>query len=101
MPFISWEYRLWSCARRQRKKMDWLRLARSFSGVVKSCLTDRCYAESCLVDRYYARQIVQSLCVWADEHRAVAPLGAVVAPTDVRTGKDDADISSEDGPVVR
>ena len=39
--------------------------------------------------------------VWADERRAVAPLGVVVASTDVRPGKDDADLTSEDGSVVR
>ena len=71
------------------------------SGAVKSCLADRCYAESCLVGRCYARHIFQSLRVWTDERRAVALLGAVVASTDVCTGKDDADLSPEDGSVVR
>ena len=33
--------------------------------------------------------------------RAVAPSGAVVASTDGRTGKDDADLSPEDGSEVR
>ena len=81
--------------------MERLRLARSFGGAVKSCLADRCYAESCLVGRCYARQIFQSLRVWTDERGAVVPLGAVVASTDGRTGKDDADLSPEDGSVVR
>ena len=70
-------------------------------GAVKSCLANRCYTESCLVGRCYARQIFQSLHVWTDERRAVAPLGVVVASTDVRIGKDDADLSPEDGSVVR
>ena len=77
--------------------MEWLRLARSFGEAVKSCLADRCYAESCLVGRCYARQISRSLCIWTDERRAVAPLGAMVVSTDDWPGKDDADIFSEDG----
>ena len=81
--------------------MERLRLARSFGEAVKSCPADRCYAESCLVGRCYARLIFQSLRVWTDERRTVAPLGAVVASTDVQTGKEDADLSVEDGSVDR
>ena len=73
----------------------------AFGGDVKSCLADRCYAVSCLVGRCYARQIFQSLRVGIDERRAVESLGAVVASTDGRTGKDDADLSPEDGSAVR
>ena len=62
-----------------------------------SCLADRCYAESCLVGRCYARRFFKNLRFWTDEHRAVALFGAVVASTDVRTGKDDTDLSPEDG----
>uniref|UniRef100_R7WC47 Putative disease resistance RPP13-like protein 3 n=1 Tax=Aegilops tauschii TaxID=37682 RepID=R7WC47_AEGTA len=50
--FLSWEHRLWSSAGRQRQEVERLRLARSFSEDVKSCLTDRCYTVSCLVGRY-------------------------------------------------
>ncbi|KAE8797458.1 Serine/threonine-protein kinase HT1 [Hordeum vulgare] len=81
--------------------MEWLRLARRFGGAVKSCLADRCYAESCLLGRCYAQQFFRNLRVWTDEHRAVALFGAVVASTDVRTGKDDTDLSPEDGSVDR
>ena len=81
--------------------MEQLRLARSFGGVAKSCVADRCYAESCLVGRCYARQIFHSLRIWTDERRAVAPLGAVVASTDGQTSKNDADLSPEDGTAVR
>jgi hypothetical protein len=81
--------------------MERLRLARSFGGDVKSCLVDRCYAVSCLVGKCYARQIFRNLRVWMDEHGTVATLSAVVASTDGRTGKDDADLSSEDGSAVR
>ncbi|KAE8820111.1 far upstream element-binding protein 1 [Hordeum vulgare] len=38
-----------------------------------------------------------SLRVWLDERREVALLGALVASTDGRTGKDDVHFSSEDG----
>ena len=93
VPFLSWEHRLWSSAGRQGQEVERLPLARSFGGAVKSCLADRCYSESCLLGRCYARQVFQSLRVWTDERRAVAPLGAVVASTDVRIGKDDADLS--------
>ncbi|KAE8784407.1 Serine/threonine-protein kinase HT1 [Hordeum vulgare] len=79
--------------------MEWLRLARRFGGAVNACLADRCYAESCLVGRCYARQFFQNLRIWKDEHRAVALFGAVVASTDVQTGKDDMDLSPEDGSV--
>ena len=99
--FLSWEHLLWSSAKRHRQEVERLRLARSFGGVVKSCLADRCYAESCLVGRCYARQIFQSLRVWTDERKAVMPLCAVVAAMDVRTGKDDVELSPEDGSVVR
>ena len=64
---------MWSSAGSQRQEVERLRLARSFGGAVKSCLADRCYAESCLVGRCYARQIFESLLVWTDERRAVAP----------------------------
>ncbi|KAE8790609.1 40s ribosomal protein s5-1 [Hordeum vulgare] len=47
--------------------------------------------------RCYARHILQSLHVWMDERREAAPLGAVVASTDGRTGMDDVDFSREDG----
>ena len=73
----------------------------AFSGDVKSCLADRCYALSCLVGRCYARQILLSLRVWMNEHREVVPLGAVVASTDGRTDKDYADLYPEDGSTVR
>jgi hypothetical protein len=66
----------------------------AFCGDVKSCLADRCYDVSYLVGRCYARQIFQNLRVWTDERGAVAS-------TDGRTGKDDADLFSEDGSVVR
>ena len=59
--FLSWEHRLRSSAGCQRQEVERLRLARSFGGDVKSCLTDRCYALSCLVGRCYARQIFQGL----------------------------------------
>ncbi|XBI92467.1 hypothetical protein VPH35_029517 [Triticum aestivum] len=52
---------LWSSAGSQRQEVEWLRLAQSFDGDVKSCLIDRCYAWSCLVSRCYARQILQGL----------------------------------------
>ena len=52
---------LWSSAGSQRQEVEQLRLARSFGGDVKSCLTDRCYAWSCLVGRCYALQIFQGL----------------------------------------
>ncbi|KAE8773277.1 hypothetical protein D1007_54576 [Hordeum vulgare] len=42
----------------------------------------------------YARQIFYSLRVGMDMHRALASLGVMVASTDARTGKDDADLSS-------
>ena len=99
--FLSREQRLWSSVGRQRQEVERLRPARSFGGYVRSCLADKCYALSCLFDRYYARQILQSLRVWMDERREVAPLGAVVVSTDGRTGKDDADFFSEDGSAVR
>uniref|UniRef100_M8B6B7 Uncharacterized protein n=1 Tax=Aegilops tauschii TaxID=37682 RepID=M8B6B7_AEGTA len=89
--FLSWEHRWWSNAERQRQEVERLRLARSFDGDVKSCLAGKCYA----------RQILQNLSVWMDERRAVALLGAVVASTDGRTGKDDANLSPEDGSAVR
>ena len=92
---------MWSSAGRHRQEVERLRLLWSFGGAVKSCLADMCYAESCLVGRCYARQIFRSLRVWTDERKAVAPLGALVASTDVRIGKDDADFSLEDGSVVR
>ena len=80
--------------------MERLRPARSFGGDVRSCLADRCYALSCLVGRCYARQILLSLRVSMDERREMVPLGAVVALTDGRTGKDYADLSPEDGSAV-
>ena len=116
--FLSWEHRLWSSAGGQRQEVERLRLARSFGGDVKSCLADRCYALSCLVGRCYARQIFQRLqavsaggtwrhgaAVYRQRpgraqqfaRREVVPLGAVVASTDGRTGKDDADLFLEDG----
>ncbi|KAE8799290.1 Serine/threonine-protein kinase HT1 [Hordeum vulgare] len=49
----------------------------------------------------YARQFFQNICIWTDEHRAVALFGVVVASTDVRIGKDDTDLSLEDGSVDR
>ena len=102
--------------------MERLRLARSFGGDVKSCLTNKCYALSCLVGRCYARQIFQGLqvvsagdtwqhgaevyqwrprCAQLFARREEVPFGAVVASTDVRIGKDDVDLSPEDGLVVR
>ena len=92
---------MWSSAGSQRQEVERLRLARSFGGDVKSCLTDRCYALSCLVGRCYARQIFQSLRVGMDVRRAVESLGAVVASTDGQTGKDDAYLFPEDGTAVR
>ena len=71
--------------------MERLRLARSFGGDVKSCLAGRCYA----------RQILLNLRVWMDARRAVATLDTLVTSTDGRTGKDDADLSPEDGTAVR
>ena len=85
------EHRLWSSAGSQRQEVERLHLARSFGGDVKSCLADRCYA----------RQIFQNLRAWMDERGVVAPLGAVVASTDGRTGNNDADLSPEDGSAVR
>ncbi|KAE8792686.1 Lactation elevated protein 1 [Hordeum vulgare] len=77
--------------------MEWHRLARRFGGAVKSCLADRCYTESCLVGRCYTRRFFKNLRFWTDEHRVVALFGAVVASTDVRTVKDDTDLSPKDG----
>lgn len=99
--FLFWEYRLWSSAGRQRQEAERLRLERSFGGHVKSCLPDKCYALSCLLGRCYARQIFQSLPVGMDERRAVASSGVVVASTVGGAGKDDADLSPEDGTTVR
>ncbi|KAE8783676.1 Serine/threonine-protein kinase HT1 [Hordeum vulgare] len=99
--FLSRDHHLWSSAGRQRQKVERLRPARSFGGDVRSCLADRCYALSCMFGRCYAQQILQSLHVWMDERMEVAPLGAVVASTDGRTGMDDADFSPEDGSMVR
>ncbi|KAE8799357.1 Serine/threonine-protein kinase HT1 [Hordeum vulgare] len=82
-------------------EMEWHRLAQRFGGAVKSCLADRCYAESCLVGRCYARRFFKNLRFWTDEHRVVALFGAVVTSTYVRTGKDDTDLSPEDGSVDR
>ncbi|XP_037419325.1 disease resistance protein Pik-2-like [Triticum dicoccoides] len=48
----------------------------------------------------YARQIFQNLHGWTDEGGMVAPLGTVVASTDGRTSKDDADLSPEDGYLI-
>ena len=100
--FLSWEHRLWGSAGSQRQEVERLRLARSFGGDVKSCLTDRCYALSCLVGRCYARQIFQRLQAvsaggtwqhgaevyqWRPRRaqlfarREEVPLGAVVAST--------------------
>ncbi|KAE8794809.1 Serine/threonine-protein kinase HT1 [Hordeum vulgare] len=90
-----------ACVGRLRQEVERFRLARNFGGAIKSCLADRCYAESCLVGRCYTPQISRSLRIWTDERRAVAPLGAVVASTDVWTGMDDADLFPEDGSVVR
>ncbi|KAE8820746.1 Arginyl-tRNA synthetase [Hordeum vulgare] len=95
--FLSREHRLWRSTGRQRQEVERLCPARSFDGDVRSCLANRCYALACLFGRCYARQILQSLRVWIDERREVAPLGAVVASMDGRTGMDDADFSSEDG----
>ena len=46
-------------------------------------------------------QIFRSLLIEMDERRVVKSLGVVVASTDGRTGKDDADLSPEDGRAVR
>ncbi|KAE8771587.1 Serine/threonine-protein kinase HT1 [Hordeum vulgare] len=73
--------------------MERLRLARRFGGTVKSCLADRCYAESCLVGRCYARQFFQNLRVWANERRAVALFGVVVASI-ILHGAFDGDVKS-------
>ncbi|KAE8805366.1 Serine/threonine-protein kinase HT1 [Hordeum vulgare] len=75
--FLSREHRLWSSAGRRWQEVERLRPARSFSGDVRSCLADRCYALSCLVGRCYPRQILLSLRVWMDERGEVVPLGAV------------------------
>ncbi|KAE8801686.1 Serine/threonine-protein kinase HT1 [Hordeum vulgare] len=99
--FLSREHRLWSGAGRRWQEVERLRPARSFSGDVRSCLADRCYALSCLVGRCYARQILLSLRVWMDEPGEVVPLGAMVASTDGWTDKDYADLSPEDGSTVR
>ena len=93
--------------------MERLRLARSFGGDVKSCLTDRCYAWSCLVGRCYARQILQGLqavsacdtwqhgaevyhwrprCVQLFARREEVPLGAVVTSTIAGPSKVDASV---------
>ena len=111
--FLSWEHRLWSSVGSQRQEVERLRLARSFGGDVKSCLTDRCYALSCLVGRCYARQILQGLQAvsaggtwqhgaevyqWRPRHvqlfarREEVSLGAVVALTIVRPSKVDASV---------
>ena len=74
--------------------MERLRLAWSFGGDVKSYLADRCYGSAYMFGRCYEWQLFQSFHVWANECRAVAS-------TDVRIDKDDADISLEDGSVVR
>ena len=113
MSFLSWEHRLWSSAGSQRQEVERLRLARSFGGDVKSCLTDRCYALSCLVGRCYARQIFQGLQAvsagdtwqhgaevyqWRPRRaqlfarREEVPLGAVVASTIARPSKVDASV---------
>ena len=104
---------LWSSAGSQRQEVERLRLARSFGGDVKSCLTDRCYALSCLVGRCYARQIFQGLQVvsagdtwqhgaevyqWRPRRaqlfarREEVPLGAVVASTIAGPSKVDASV---------
>ncbi|KAE8780056.1 beta-sesquiphellandrene synthase-like [Hordeum vulgare] len=54
-------------------------LARRFGGTIKSCLTDRCYAESCLVGRCYARQFFENLRISMNERRAVALFSAMAA----------------------
>ena len=104
---------LWSSAGSQRQEVERLRLARSFGGDVKSCLTDRCYAWSCLVGRCYARQIHQGLQAvsaggtwqhgaevyqWRPRRvqlfarREEVPLGAVVASTLAGPSKIDASV---------
>ena len=104
---------LWSSAGSQRQEVERLRLARSFGGDVKSCLTDRCYAWSCLVGRCYARQILHGLQAvsaggtlqhgaevyqwrpWRVQlfaRREEVPLGAVVASTIARPSKVDASV---------
>ena len=104
---------LWSSAGSQRQEVERLRLARSFGGDVKSCLTDRCYALSCLVGRCYARQIFQGLQAvsaggtwqhgaevyqWRPRRaqlfarREEVSLGAVVASTIARPSKVDASV---------
>ena len=102
---------LWSSAGSRRQEVERLRLAWSFGGDVKSCLTDRCYALSCLVGRCYARQIFQGLQAvsagdtwqhgaevyqWRPRRaqlcarREEVPFGAVVASTIARPSKIDA-----------
>ena len=102
-----------SSAGSQRQEVERLRLAQSFGGDVKSCLTDRCYAWSCLVGRCYARQILQGLQVvsaggtwqhgaevyqWRPRRaqlfacREEVPLGAVVASTIAGPSKVDASV---------
>ncbi|KAE8803267.1 Serine/threonine-protein kinase HT1 [Hordeum vulgare] len=99
--FLSREHRLWRSAGRQRQEVGRIRPAGSFGGDVRSCPADRCYALSCLFGRCYARQILQSLRVWMNERREVAPLGVVAASMDGRTGMDDADFSLEDESAVQ
>ena len=104
---LSWEHQT------QRQEVERLRLAWSFGGDVKSCLTDKFYSLSCLVGRCYARHIFQRLQAvlaggtWRHgaegyrrrprraqqfAHREVVPLGDVVASTGARPGKDDASV---------
>ena len=44
---FCWEHRLWSSTGRHRREVERLRLAQSFGGYVKSCLSDRWYAVPC------------------------------------------------------